>query len=221
MEKIRSKYKMVVFDIDGTILPGESGWETLHKEFGTINERNKNKKMFDENQIDILEWVKRDVSLWKERGITVNDISKVIQKRTPIKNIEKLLKILKENGFILAVVSGGLDIYFDTVLKDIKDYFDYIFINKLILDGDKVSSVEATIFDFDNKLNAVKKICSERNLDLKEVVYIGDNVNDTKVMKECGFGIAINPKSDLGDSPDVVVNTDDIMDVLKYIENAD
>jgi len=216
--KIKSKFKMIVFDVDGTLLLGESGWETLHKKIGTIESRNEHQKMFREKKINIMEWVKKDIEIWIKKGITIDEINNIISKKRTIKNIEKVLKILKDNGFIIAIVSGGLDIYFDTVLKDVKKYFDYIFINKLIVKNNKIVDINPTIFDFDNKIDAVKKICDEKKISLDEVIFVGDGINDIKVMKECGFGIALNPKDDLGNSPDVIINTDDLMDIIKYVK---
>ncbi len=214
MEK---KFKMVVFDVDGTLVPGESIWETLHKAFGTTEHQKRHLELFQNGELKIHEWARRDISLWAEKGITRDMIADVIGKRSPIKNLKETLEELKKRGFVLAVVSGSIDIYFDTILKDVRDYFDYMFINRLIFEGNKLVGVDATVFDFEGKLDAVKKICEERGINLEDVIFVGDGRNDIHVMKACGLGIAINPKEDLGDGPDVIINTDDMRNILKFI----
>ena len=39
-----------------------------------------------------------------------------------------------------------------------------------------------------DKLEALKKICSERNISLQNVAYIGDDINDLEVISNVGFG---------------------------------
>lgn len=39
-----------------------------------------------------------------------------------------------------------------------------------------------------DKLNTIKRICKERKIDLKNVCYIGDDINDIEAIKAVGFG---------------------------------
>lgn len=41
-----------------------------------------------------------------------------------------------------------------------------------------------------DKVSAVKKICSEHNIDIGNVCYIGDDVNDVELLKLAGYGCA-------------------------------
>tara|TARA_B110000003_G_scaffold273753_1_gene312144 strand:- start:477 stop:953 length:477 start_codon:yes stop_codon:yes gene_type:complete len=50
----------------------------------------------------------------------------------------------------------------------------------------KVDFVYQGLFGKD-KLIAVKKICKENNISLKEVSYIGDDINCTKILEKVGF----------------------------------
>ena len=38
-----------------------------------------------------------------------------------------------------------------------------------------------------NKLAKIKKICSDKKINLSEVAYIGDDINDIELLKEVGF----------------------------------
>lgn len=42
-----------------------------------------------------------------------------------------------------------------------------------------------------NKLDVVKKLCDKYNLDLNEVAYIGDDINDLEVIQAVGFGCCV------------------------------
>ena len=43
----------------------------------------------------------------------------------------------------------------------------------------------------ENKLQAVQKLCRERNLDLSEVGFVGNDVNDLECLKNVGFPIVV------------------------------
>lgn len=43
-----------------------------------------------------------------------------------------------------------------------------------------------------DKLTIVKEICNKHNISLNQVAYIGDDINDLQVIKNVGFGCAVN-----------------------------
>lgn len=46
------------------------------------------------------------------------------------------------------------------------------------------------IYGIDNKEETVKKYCKEKNIDLKKVIYVGNDINDLEIMKSVGCPIA-------------------------------
>lgn len=42
-----------------------------------------------------------------------------------------------------------------------------------------------------DKLKEVKKICREHNIDIRNVAYVGDDINDLEIMKEVGYPCAV------------------------------
>ena len=58
------KYKVVAFDLDGTLVKKRNSWITLHEYFGTVEGAKNNFKAFENSEIDYLEFIRRDVSLW-------------------------------------------------------------------------------------------------------------------------------------------------------------
>ena len=47
--------------------------------------------------------------------------------------------------------------------------------------------IKEVYIDEKNKLERLKKICSNKKITLNEVAYIGDDINDLKIMKLVGF----------------------------------
>jgi phosphoserine phosphatase len=70
------------------------------------------------------------------------------------------------------------------------------------------------------KAEALKHIAKRENISLKECVFVGDYLNDMKIMQEAGLGIAFNCQHDkLKKVADVVIEKKDLREVLKYVLN--
>ena len=76
-------------------------------------------------------------------------------------------KLLKESGIITGVITGE-----DRELNRRR-------FNKL--------KVDLTIHGCADKGEAIKVICQEKNIDLSDIIYIGDDINDYEVMKMVGL----------------------------------
>jgi len=92
-------------------------------------------------------------------------------KTTLFPEMVELIRKCKSKGYFLAVVSSDLS---DTLLPEIKDF-------KLENTFDEV------VVDVDNKMEAVKKIISEHNLDLLSTFFVGDSNHEIEVSKEVGI----------------------------------
>ena len=66
--------KLVVFDVDGTLIKVNSSGQFLHKKLGTWHKGKQHAKQFHQGTITYEEWAKLDVSLWK--GLTIKKFNK-------------------------------------------------------------------------------------------------------------------------------------------------
>ena len=70
----------------------------------------------------------------------------------------------------------------------------------------------------DAKALALKKIADREKISLKECVFVGDYLNDMKIIQEAGLGIAFNcTHEDLRKVADVVIEKKDLREILKFI----
>ena len=84
-----TEIKLVVFDMDGTLLEPRSCWAYIHDYFGTDN--SDMLKRYIERKISDQDFVKADFKLWQD---STEDNVNEIQKRQMIKNIFILLFII-------------------------------------------------------------------------------------------------------------------------------
>ena len=71
-----AKIKLVVFDMDGTLLKPRSCWAYIHEHFGTDNSEMLEK--YIEHKISDQEFVKSDISLWQEKSNKKDPIGRAL-----------------------------------------------------------------------------------------------------------------------------------------------
>ena len=126
---------------------------------------------------------------------------------------------LKKNGIKLAIISGSLSIILEKFIPDYNEYFDDVYLSWIKFDENgSISEVKATEFDMEKKADALKQIAEREKISLKECVFVGDFLNDMKIIKEAGLGIAFNCEHDeLKKAADVVIEKKDLREVLRHI----
>lgn len=217
------KYKLVCFDVDGTLVDNVVySWELFHESFNVDMERRKKARdKFYNNEISYLEWAEHDIGLWVEKGINKQQFIDAI-KKADLKLMEgarETLETLRSKGCKLAIISGSLNILLDTLLPDYKKIFSDIFLSRLYFDKKgNISKVEATQYDMAGKAEALKIIANRENIPLSQCVHIGDHHNDVMIAKIAGLSIAFDAKDEeLRKEADIVIDKKDLREVLKYI----
>ena len=104
-----AKIKLVVFDMDGTLLKPRSCWAYIHEHFGTDN--SEMLKLYIEQKITDQEFVKADISLWEnksENKVNEKYINSILDEIEPIEGAEELVNGLHENGIETVFLTGGI-----------------------------------------------------------------------------------------------------------------
>jgi phosphoserine phosphatase len=184
----RQRRRLVVFDMDSTIIEGE-----------VINELAKAAKVDDRvseitkramrGELDFQAALRERVQLLKGLPASVLDDVAASMQLTP--GAQELVSTLKGMGFKIALISGGFT-YFTEILKN-KLLFDYAFGNELeIEDGILTGNVKGRIIDAKAKGEIVNELARREGLAREEIVAVGDGANDQIMLKNAGLGIAFN-----------------------------
>jgi phosphoserine phosphatase len=215
------KYKLVCFDVDGTLIDNvKFSWQVFHDYFEIDEDRrDKAKNKFFNKEITYLEWAEHDINLWKEKGVKKEDFIKASSGLKLMEGALDTLDELKKNGIKLAIISGSLSIILEKFIPDYNEYFDDVYLSWIKFDENgSISEVKATEFDMEKKADALKQIAEREKISLKECVFVGDFLNDMKIIKEAGLGIAFNCEHDeLKKAADVVIEKKDLREVLRHI----
>jgi phosphoserine phosphatase len=218
---INSKFRLVAFDVDGTILQGlDFSWSLIWDRLKYSKELQKEGlTKFQSGEFTYEEWCYWACDYFMRAGLTRQQLTCFSSSIKVANNFASTVEVLKQAGLTLAIVSGGVDVLLYDKIPEHQQYFDYIFINQFIFDSHGfLAGVIPTQFDFEHKTAAVKIICQEEGYSLEECVFLGDAMNDKDVLQAVGLGIAYLPKDEeICLSSDVCIKENDLSLILAKI----
>jgi len=213
-----SKLELVIFDMDGVLTDIISSWKYIHDYFKTSNERSVNDYL--KGKIDDMEFIKRDVFLWKENGkpTTKDRLVEILSDVPLMKGAKKCITNLKENEIKTAIISAGLDILAGKVAEELG--IDYVLANGVktdeqgYLSGVGVLGVRLMYKDW-----AVKTLAEQQNIPLERIASVGNSCFDVPMFEISGLGIAFNPEDDcIREAADAIVEGKDLSKILPFLE---
>lgn len=196
--------------MDGVLTDTISSWRHIHERFGTTNERSV--AAYLRGDIDDLEFMKRDVSLWKEHGkhAQKETIQNILNEIPVITGAQECISFLKKHGIKTAIVSAGLDLLAEKVARDLG--IDYVFANGLKTDKEGRLTGEGILHvQLIHKEKNVKTLAANLDIPLEQCAAVGNSCFDISMFEACGIGIAFNPEdSCVRKSADLVVEGKDL-----------
>ena len=207
------KYKLVAFDLDGTLLVGKSSWWKLHEYFGTIELSLGNMKDYEEGKIAYDEWMRRDVALWKPKP-HITTLEKILLDYTLAPNAEYVIETLRERKLHVAIVTTGLDVLADSVAS--KLHVPNVIANGLVLDENGYLT-SRVIFNVDlcEKHEAFNRMVKKIGIPRSQCIAVGDSKYDVNFLRSAGLGIACKKDRDLMNAADVVIT--DLEELLSFV----
>jgi len=212
------KIKLVFFDMDGVLADSISSWKSIHDYFGTSNEKSVDDYL--RGDIDDLEFIKKDVSLWRTNGslTTKNVIQNILFDIPLMEGAEECISFLRKNNIKTAIVSAGLDILAEKVAEELG--IDYVFANGIKQDETGKLTGEGTLqVQLIYKDKNVKDLAEKLNIPLEKCAAIGNSCFDVPMFETAGLGIAFNPEDEcVKKSADVTVKGKDLSKVISALE---
>jgi phosphoserine phosphatase len=207
-----SNYKLVVFDLDGTLTAERSIWEYIHVKLGKwYGYAEEYQRRFLQGVISYRRFCELDAQVWKGMGV---DRLRDIVRTVPFNpGVDELTTVLRDLGLKLTLVSSGLHLLSEWVGE--KYGFDYEVSNRLLHeDGILTGKVEIKVH-YDRKAEWVRHIMDMFRVQSDEVLAIGDSVGDREMFEMAGFSISFNSSSsELDQIADVVVKGNDLSHII-------
>jgi len=205
-------FKLVIFDLDGTLTQERSVWEYIHKKLGKWYGFAENyQKLFLAGKISYEEFCERDAQVWK--GMRVEEVVEIARTVPFHPGADELLHYLKQEGLKLAVVSSGLSVLSNWVHE--RYGFDYSISNDLLREnGILTGKVKIQVYN-DQKATWVKRIQERFGARPEESIAIGDSAGDLEMFRMVGFSIAFNSScKDLDEIATLCVESQNLADLI-------
>ncbi len=214
-ERVHMKrLRLVVFDVDGTLIRINSSWRFLHQKLGTWERGSKYADQFFRGQISYEDWAKLDASLWKHTPL--ERIQKIIDNIPYTDGTFEVATLLKNEGLKVVLLSAGLSVVTDKVSREIGA--DDSYANELIVrDGFLTGEVKVNV-SFENKDGVLCNILQKFGVASDECAAVGDDETMIPLFNSVGLGIAFNPRVETVEKQaDIVVRGNDLRGVLPYL----
>lgn len=164
------------------------------------------------------EYMQRTIEIHKQYGLTQEVFERVLAGVPWITGIEETFKDIKEDGGMIAIVTGGFVNQAERVPGRTSVDFMRGACKYLFDQTGTLGSWDLFEYDWKGKVATIKDICDRHGLDItQDVVFVGDGKNDVHIAEAVGHSIAINAHPELRAKATVCVETSDFRAVLKYL----
>ena len=206
------RYKLAIFDLDGTLTRERSIWEYIHKKLEKwYGFAEKYQQRFLAGEISYEQFCELDAQVWK--GMKLEELTHLVETVPFYPGVDELISHLKKKGLKLGMVSSGLSVLSDWVHK--KFGFDYSVSNDLIHEnGTLTGKVRIQVY-YDQKGTWVSKILNQFGVRPEESIAIGDSLGDMDMLQMAGFSVAFNSScQDLDQIADVCIKNQNLADII-------
>lgn len=148
---------------------------------------------------------------------------------TIMQDIYEYVKNREESDYLKITVCDNDKVIFGSIIRKLRtvkdiDVLDVAHMSrKMIKDGTENISMEYYYTEITNtnvdKWNAIENLIEKLNINKEEVIAIGDNINDAKMVKNAGLGIMMeNAAPYIKEMADIIVKDNDNSGVSEAIE---
>ncbi len=212
MTCLRKPFRLVIFDLDGTLTEVKSTWQYIHENLGTWHTGKLSAEDYRIGRIDYLKWAELDSQMW--RGVKLARLKSIVDAIPYIDGAKETVEELRRRGKLSGIVSAGISLLSDRVRKELG--MDFAVANRLHVCRGKMTGGVTVNVSLDQKPLAMKRVAESWGCSLRECVAVGDN--DFDLPREAGLRIAFNPSdSETVRQCDVIVKGTDIRGILRHI----
>ena len=206
----RKLKKLVVFDVESSLLQEESLRDFLERIRGKLGEVFDHLGPAEQGKDQLQTLVQNAKSL---RGISLHEFEAFNEILQLNPGSFELIRILKSMGFKIALLSSGFNFLLKKVLEEAG--VDYAFSNSLKIDENGVITGELgePVITNDTKEELLEFIMKMEDIERDQVIAVGDGSSRSHFIKGAGLSIAFKPPAaDI--TADGVISTGHITNVL-------
>lgn len=199
---IRRAKRLVVFDVDSTLVRGEV-IEMLAAKAGREAEVRAVTDRAMRGELDFEQSLRERVALLA--GLPATALDEVAAAIELMPGARTTVRTLRRLGFHTGLVSGGFLRITDHLVEELD--LDFSAANELeIVDGRLTGRLVGEIVDRAGKARALRRIADSFGVPLAQCVAVGDGANDIDMLSTAGLGVAFNAKPALREVADTALS---------------
>ncbi|MFH1868923.1 MAG: HAD-IB family phosphatase [Candidatus Omnitrophota bacterium] len=212
------RYKLIAFDVDGTMVKHISSWRYMHERLMLWDElAHRYQERFLAGKISYRKYCELDASHWK--GLSERRVEEIFNKAQYAKNAPYCIKKLKKIGFKLLAISTGLQYMAKRLEKELM--FDHVIYNELISKRGFLTGGVKINITHGGKGAVLKRALKDMRIKPSEVISVGDSAGDIPLVRIAGYSIAFNSSDkNLSRVVDYNCRTKDFKEVLDKITSV-
>lgn len=184
------EYKLACFDMDSTLIEAEV-IDELAVEAGVGEQVSAITEAAMRGELDFNQSFEKRMALLQ--GLDASVLPSIAERLTITEGAERLFKTLRKQGCKTAILSGGFD-YFARYLQS-KLSIDFIYANPLDIDQEKLTgNVIGPVVNGERKARLLCELAKKEELELEQVIAVGDGANDLPMLNLAGLGVAFRAK---------------------------
>lgn len=189
--------KLIVFDIDGTLIGGNS-WLSLNLAVGVTKEEDfALYTAYSNGKLAYADWTTELVRLYQERGILTESVAvEALTSYTLVPGARELVSELKGKGYMTAAITGGFDITAEAIRNDLGLTYAQAVSSISFTSEDMVETIISKGEESYAKVELLEALCNELGITLRDCICIGDGGNNIKLFDATGHGITFASSSD-------------------------
>lgn len=209
--------KAAFLDLDGTLIK-EISWQILHDYFEVDNQENL--EAFKAGKINHLEFMERDIALWRDKwrdDVTMEEVQKALCRIEPRPGAFQLVSAMREREYDkIGIVSGGIKCLAEKIACELQ--LDFCLANGFTTKGEEEIIVGPDYdFDFSEKGKIVENLARKFEIPIEQTVTVGDTIFDVDMFK-VSKGIVFDPKDERAkQAADIIVEGNDLTRLIRYL----
>ncbi|MEM2905144.1 MAG: HAD family phosphatase [Candidatus Bathyarchaeia archaeon] len=208
------KFRLVAFDLDGTLTRVSSIWQHVHEALGTWTQGARYARSFFRGEITYEQWARLDARLW--RGVSLEALEPLLASVRYMQGAEEVVSCLRKQGLKVGTISAGLSLLADKAMRELG--LDFSVANELVIKDGKLTGEIQVRVGYDNKGEVLKEVLRSLGVERFECATVGDDLPDLGLFRECRLAIAFNPRhAAVERAAHVVVHGDDLRLILPYL----
>jgi phosphoserine phosphatase len=209
-----SRFPVVVFDLDGTLLRGTTVSLLLAQWLGQTSAITELERAFHAHEIS--NSVVADTSAGWLAGKSVAEAWRVLEDGSWIDGMTETFQVLTTAG--VSLLLGTITWSFAAEMLRERYGFQAASGTEMQAPDGVLSGVVSRYFDEHDKLRFVEDWCAQNGYSMSQVAAIGDSRSDVPLFHRAGMAIALNATPDARAVATHVLDTEDLRDALALLQ---